>query len=51
MLLLYILLVLGYCYALDALISAVTHRRWRERVRALRTEVRANLASRGKRHV
>jgi hypothetical protein len=51
MLLLYIVMVIAYCYVLDALWEAVSRRRFRDRVREVRARVRATLLARGKRHV
>lgn len=51
MLLLYIVTVLLYCYALDALSETVSRRSFRARMRELRAQVRANLATRGTQHV
>jgi len=51
MLLLYILLVIAYCWTLDRLCEVIGRRRFRERVRELRSQVRATLLARGKHHV
>ena len=51
MLLSYIVLVIAYCYVLDALWESTYRRRFRERVREVRARVRATLAAGGKRHV
>ena len=51
MLLIYIVMVIAYCYVLDALWEVVSRRRFRDRVREVRARVRATLLARGKRHV